>query len=174
MRQPYYRYKILHPIQRGYFKEALEVLRQSEKAGDLSSTDKIILIEEVDRFLEEMESFGRNFQESEIQTLFEIKKILIVYQLEASDYDRIRLRDLLKAALLGFHPLSNLVRKPFAFCMDNIQVDPDRVLDLYREILKGMSPTRAQIVHQAQTMFYRRLPPTRAYVKRTLLKFMEV
>ena len=166
--------KIIFLLSGEKFKEALKELKRQHTAGILTDAEKLFLIQAFDQFLEDHQKIGKFYSDRSVFYLAEIKKFLILYQLESSNYDRNRLRELMKSFLMDVRPLAELVAKPFAFCLDNTQVDPKYALELYREILAEMDPATAVKIQGTQILCYHSLPPTRTYARHILSEFMEV
>ena len=113
----------------GGFEAALNEL-QKIRTTELTFDEKRNLIHSFDAFLEGLHNEGKSPPPTELKILAEIKRILISYQFETSSYDKEKLRALLRMTLINDRPLSILLIKPFAFCLDNVQINPSQVLEL--------------------------------------------
>ena len=171
---------IVHLLAREEFGQVLQLLRTQKTQGGLIDIEKRVLIHVFDKFLEDLENQGTIYMDVDIEILAEIKKVLIVYQLETSGYNRSRLKDVIKATVLASKPLGDLVRKPFAFCIkfmgieNLIQIPSDYALEIYREVLESSDKHSAKELHKMQRLYYHGLPSAEAYKRYTLEDFMDV
>ena len=148
-------------IARGEYEEALARLKNRHATDGLMNVEKRVLIRSFDSFLEGLESSGKEISEDNIQVLAEFKRYLIIYQLEKSDYDPEQLKELIKKTVMDSAPLADLVKKPFAFCVGDIQVSPEQALAAYREILTDANAETSRRILARQRLYYNEIPTNR-------------
>ena len=156
------------------FSKILEVLRSERPEYYLTPGDKREIIETFDEFLALLADKRIVYEDVELQQLAEIKKYLILFELEKSAFNPERLKELIRHKIKEEQPLEDLVGRPFAFSYNNkrdgrlTQVYGDVAIGMYREVLEEMDPSTALKLHQRQILYYDLIPSSEAYTRHAL------
>ena len=129
--------------------------------GEMSPAEKEDIIVTFDQFLEEIALEDKTISRHDINQLSEIKKVLILMELDKDGYNRERCKSLLQEHVCGYKPLADLVKKPFTIEIgppEAIELLPsDNALELYGAALREIDVKKAGHIHQKQLAFYYRL-----------------
>ena len=159
------------------FASVLAHLVRIKTGAGLHKFEKLVLIEIFDHFLQTTEEYGLVYSGEDLETLAEIKKVLIVYQLESQGYNKEKLKHLIKRTVLAARPLGSLITKPFAFEINlgegPLQYPGEYVLNAYQDVLNESSDEDARVLHSMQRFYFHDLPVKRIYARHTLIEFME-
>ena len=163
-------------LEEGRYQELLEYL-EGRGGQDFSESEKRLMIEIFDGFLAKIASESLALDEQRLETLAEIKKRLILFELEFSGYNVVAVKDAIRNKLQAKEPLWDLLKRPFAFVCErrlgkSIQVPVQDALNLYRDVLHEMDPGRALRTHARQVVFYQSLRP-REKLKKFALRNLE-
>ena len=168
--------KMVNNLVAGEYQALLTYLREhAEENATLGDTEKRLLINIFDKFLASLESSNIELRYEDLKFLSEIKTVLILFELESSGYEPERLKTLIRKKITRREPLADFLGKPFAFVIKfdsrtPVQIPADQALDLYREVLKEMSPEQARQFHNMQLLHYYALLPGEYLIKYALRK----
>ena len=157
----------------------LELLGEGDRLVLVSLDEKARIVKLFDNFLEEAADKNRVFSLPTLRILAEIKRYIILYQLEQDGFERSRLKKLVRHKLHNSRPLADLLHHPLAFSVDqsplhSTQAPIELTMEIYREVLAEMDAEDAANAHRMQILFYHGIAPAAAYKRFALQGIQDV